>query len=244
MAGVAGLAPYLPPHRPRARARWWSARGRVEGESLLVGILEERDGPPAVEVPTGLVAPCSLPRAFLEYLGIPRPREEVLRRLAERTPGRLLADARAFASRTPRGHRQPLRVEGESASALDRRRLALFAASLELLRATPTVPWAEPARGFLFEVDATALVEALGLPASGRSGDRPEAVRMRAAVLAALAGGALGLEVRVEARDLAVASRPALDAVLAAALAAWLVRTSPPPPPPDAEAWIPLPGRP
>lgn len=226
MAAVLGLAPYLPPSRPRSAARWWAASGMLEPSRLLVESLDEADTPPPVTSPCGLAAPCSLPRAFLDYLGIARSLD------FDGPPDRLFRRARAFAAAASRGQRQPLRVPHESMPALDRRRLPLFLAALPLLRGEGAP--------HVVEVDAMATLRALGLPHSGLSGGRPPAVDARARVLAALAEGAIGLPVVVARRDYAVASLPALAAVVACAMAARVLRDGLRRPA-DADAWVPLP---
>jgi hypothetical protein len=145
---------------------------------------------------------------------------------------RLLKGARIFAAAATRGRRHPLRFPLESLPALDRRRLPLFFAALPLLKSN------EAAR--IFEVDVPAVLRARGLPHAGLAGSRPAAVVHRARILAALDEGALGFPVAVAARDLAVASLPALKAVVAAAMAAW-VEANAPARPPGAETWVPLP---
>lgn len=243
MAVVAGLAPDLPPDQPAGPVRWWTARGRLTRTRLVVaGPGEERETPFSDGV-VGLAAPCSLPIAFLEHLGLQGSRQASLDALARRTVRRLLADARAFAARRERGRKHPLRTPAESLPALDRRRLALFHAALPLLRIMPARPWAPERPPCLVEVDVPSVLAALGLPAAGLSGDREEAIARRARVLADLADGALGFRVAVAHRDFAVASYAALRAVVAAATAAWVVRATPTPPGPEAEAWLPLPAR-
>jgi hypothetical protein len=226
MADVLGLAPYLAPSRPRSAPRWWAASGRIEPSRLLVERLAEDEAPPPVASPCGLAAPCSLPGAFLDFLGIRRSLD------FEGTPDRLFRRARAFADAAVRGQRQPLRIPHESMPALDRRRLPLFLAALPLLRGD--------AAPHLVEVDAAATLRALGLPHSGLSGARPPAVDRRANVLAALAAGALGFPVVAAQRDYAVASLPALAAVVACAMAARVLRDGIRRPA-DAETWVPLP---
>jgi len=241
MSTIQGLAPFLPPSRPRDAARWWCAQGTLEGDRLRIGTLDEADAPPAVSGACGLAAPCSLPRAFLAQLGLDGPRDDVLATLRGWKPGRLLREARAFASRARRGRKHPSRCQGESTSALDRSRLARFAAALPLLAATPTLPWADAEPPFLFEVDVPAFLAALDLEATGLGGDAQDAIARRARVLGALHEGAPGFAIDTAPRDFAVASLPALEAVVAATAAAWLSRAKPEAPPRDAEAWIPLP---
>jgi hypothetical protein len=65
-------------------------------------------------------------------------------------------------------------------------------------------------------------------------------VERRVRVLQALQEGVLGFSVDLRERDYAVASRAALDAVLAVAMAAW-VHVNEKKPPHDSETWIPLP---
>lgn len=236
---IQGLVPCLPPHRPRAAARWWSATGTWKRERLLVG-LDEGASPAAVAGACGLAAPCSLPAPFLEHLGLGGARAAGLDALASRTRDRLFHEARAFAARREHGRKHPVRCPGERVPALDRRRLALFHAALPLLRSVPTIPWADPAPPFLFEVDPAAWLAAAGLPSTGLSGSRPPAVTARARILDALREGVLGFPVELAARDLAVASALALDAVLCAAAARWLIAHAPKPPA-GVEAWIPVP---
>jgi hypothetical protein len=226
MADVLGLAPYLAPSRPRSAPRWWAASGSLEPSRLLVTSLAEDETPPAVTAPCGIAAPCSLPAAFLEFLGIGRSLD------FEGPPDRLFRRARAFADAARRGQRQPLRVPHESMPVLDRRRLPLFLAALPLLR--------RDRASLLVEIDAAAVLRALGLPHSGLSGGRPPAVDRRASVLAALGDGALGFPVVAAQRDYAVASLPALSAIVACAMAARLVRDGARRPA-DAETWVPLP---
>ena len=223
---VQGLAPYLPPSRPRANARWWAAGGDLKGKRLVVARLEERAAAPEVQAACGLAAPCSLPRAFVEFLDGRRP---------------ALADARRFASRRPHGRKHPLRSDHESMSALDARRLVLHLAARPLLAEIPTLPWAEAKPPFLFEVDPPAFLHALELPCARLAGARPEAVARRARILDALYEGVLGFAVELKLRDYAIASHHALAAVLGAAAAAWLLEAKPEPPSADAEAWIPVP---
>jgi hypothetical protein len=240
---VSGLAPYLPPGRPRDPARWWVARGVLEGDRLLIRALGEEGDPPAPDGPTGLAAPCTLPGEFLRHFRMTGSREEVLGALAGMTRSRLFSRVRGFASRRTRGHRHPVRASGESLRALDRRRLALFHAALPLLQRHPTLPWSAALDSYLFEVDPPAFLGALQLPGTGLAGDRPEAVRCRATALAALEEGVLGICATVGERDLAVASHAALRAVIAAVAAAWIAFDTVRPQADDTEAWIPLPRR-
>jgi len=226
MANVFGLVPYLPPGRPRADARWWWASGSLEPSRLVVGRLAEGDAPPAVTALCGIAAPCSLPPAFLDFLGIRRSLD------VAGPPDRIFRRAREFAAAAVRGQRQPLRVAHESLPALDRRRLPLFLAALPLLKGE--------AAPLVFEVDPPAILQALGLPHAGLSGASPESVDRRVHILAALAEGAFGFRVEVEERDYAVASLPALAALVACAMAAR-VHASGESRPPDAETWVPLP---
>ena len=142
-----GLAPYVPQHRPRAVARWWVACGNP------VVVDESAEPPGAIDGPFGLAAPTSLPVEFLAYLdrcGVDP---------AEITANRLFAHARTFASQRERGKRHPLRRDDESLSALDRRRLPLYHASLPLLAHDP------------IEVDVPAYLEAHEMPHTGLRGD-------------------------------------------------------------------------
>ncbi|MHC4974103.1 MAG: hypothetical protein ACYTG3_17425 [Planctomycetota bacterium] len=222
-APVLGLAPFLPAHLPRARPRWWTAKAQATPGQLRIDQLCESPAPPAIDALCGLAAPCSLPQAFADFLGD---------RLESPTCARLLAEARAFAKQAPRGEKQPRRDAHETVSALDRTRLPLFHAAAPLLR-----QW----RDLIFEVDPLSLLARLELPAHGLSGTGQDAVRRRVRVLQALQEGVLGgLAVDLRERDYAVASRAALDAVLAAAMAAW-VHGNESKPPHGAETWIPLP---
>ena len=247
MATVAiqGLAPFLPGHRPRSPARWWTASAPAglppRARTVSIEALEEGPDPPEVSGVAGLAAPCSLPEPFLASLALPPERAAQLRALASRTANRLLREARSFAARRTRGQRHPRRGPGESASALDRARLPLFHAALPLLARHRTCPWDAAEPPFLVEVDPPSLLAALGLPSSSLGGERADAIERRAAALEALARSGPGFRVVVGPRDLAIASEPALRAVVAAAAAAWFVRNRPSPPPPPASCWIPLP---
>jgi hypothetical protein len=237
---VQGASPFVPPHLPRARPRWWCATGELDEGALRVHRLTESDDPPGLAgVLCGLCAPCSLPAAFLDFLGLDGTRAAQLAALAARTPNRLYAQARRFAADRPRGARHPRRVPEETASALERRRLARFAAALPLLRAEGARPW-DPA-GRLFEVDAPLWLHRLGVFSTGYAGASADAVRRRVAVLAALQEGAAGFEVDVVPAEFAAASAPALEAVVACTAAAWLHMQGPEAPGPDAPAWIPTP---
>jgi len=235
---LTGLAPWLPRHRPRARARWWVARGALEGPRVVLTALESlADAEPVPQGRTGLAAPCSLPVAFLEALGVETTtRASSLASLARLTAPRLCAEARRFAKARPRGQRHPRRTESESACALDRTRLPLFLAAVPLLRRHDVFPWAAPEREpCLVEVDVAAWCAASGLPATGLAGDDAGAIGRRAAIADALAVDL------ADARDLAVASLPALRAVVALAAAAATLRRDPPPVDSTAEAWLALP---
>jgi hypothetical protein len=228
-AAVQGLAPYVPSARPRAPARWWAAAGDLGQGRLRVETLEEGGEPPAVTAPCGIAAPCSLPRPFLEFLGVARSVD------VDGTADRLFRRARAFAAAATRGRRHPLRVPHESLPALDRRRLPLFLAALPLLRA--------PAGALLVEVDPPAMLRSLELPHARLRGTLPAAVDARAGIVDALVQGALGFRLYTPHRDRAVASLPALFALLACAMAGW-TRVHGVGRPADAEAWIPLPQAP
>ncbi len=193
---VTGLAPYLPPHRPRAAPRWWVARG--DGTPLQLTLHEQAELPEP-HGNLGLAAPCALPDEFLEFLNTSP---------AALTTHRLLARAREFAAQRERGKKHPPRSEDESSSALDRRRLPLFHAAFPLLHLNP------------IELDPPAFLRKLDLPSTGLAGDRPDAVDRRTRILSALPAGVLGFAVEVHERDYAIASHHALFAVLAAANAA------------------------
>jgi len=226
MAILQGLVPYLPAARPRGVARWWAARGTMEPRRLLVDRLSEGEAPPPVTSPCGLAAPCSLPPAFLDFLGVRRSLD-----VAD-PPSRIFRRAREFAAAASRGHRQPLRVPHESLPSLDRRRLPLFLAALPLLRSEAATR--------LFEVDPAAILRALGLPHAALAGDAPAAVDGRVRILAALADGVLGFRVETAQRDYAVASFPALAALVACAMAARVLKDGVSRPP-GAETWVPVP---
>jgi len=185
---VHGLVPHIPAARPRAPAVWWCAAGVVEDGALRIERLEERDRAVSVTAPCGIAAPCSLPGEFLEWAGGD---------VSSWTRGRLLDAARAFAARRPHGRRHPLR-EGDTVSPLDRTRLVRFHAALPLLAT---------ARDALVEVDVPALLRRHDLPATGLSGSRARAIARRAAILREL-------DIAVAERDYAIASWPALEAVL------------------------------
>jgi hypothetical protein len=226
MTEVLGLAPYLHPARPRSPARWWAAAGTSERELLRVATLEEGATPPSARARTGLAAPCSLPGPFLDFVGA-RSSTEI------GTPlDRLLRQAREFAAGSKRGHRHPLRLPSESLPSLDRRRLPLFVAALPLLKGD--------ASRRIFEVDPPAVLRAIGLPHTELGGDLPAAVDRRARILAALCDGALGHRVECAQRDYAIASLPALFALLACSMAARVESEGARPPVGEA-AWNPLP---
>ncbi|MHC4729676.1 MAG: hypothetical protein ACYS6Z_03655, partial [Planctomycetota bacterium] len=191
-------------------------------DRLRIDRLFEQAEPPRVDASCGLAAPCSLPQAFREFLGD---------RNTNVTVARLLAEARAFAAQAQRGKKQPRRDAHESVSVLDRTRLPLFHAAAPLLR---------HGRDSIFEVDPGSLLTRLELPAHGLAGTGQDAVQRRVRILQALQERVLGFAVDLRERDFAVASRPALDAVLAVAMAAW-VHVNERKPPHEAETWIPLP---
>ncbi|MHC4957464.1 MAG: hypothetical protein ACYTGN_03745 [Planctomycetota bacterium] len=181
-----GLAPYLPPNRPRAQPRWWVACGNPV-------VLEECAAPPetiCVDGPCGLAAPTSLPAEFLDYLEAAKLRPDKL------TANRLCAHARTFAARRQRGERHPRRSDTESLSALDRRRLPLFHAALPLLERKP------------LEVDVPAYLKEHELPHTGLRGPLPDAVRKRRDIVRAL-------RLEIVDRDVAIASYDALRALVA-----------------------------
>ena len=182
---VTGLAPYVPPHRPRAAPRGWVAQG--DGKLTL----REQAELPEPSGHIGLAAPCSLPDEFIEYLD---------KTPAAYTTNRLLAHAREFSKKRERGKKHPRR-DGESMSALDRRRLPLFHAAFPLLHLNP------------IELDPAAFLNELGLPTTGLSGHLPEAIDRRAQILDAL-------DIEVVERNYVIASHHALFAVLAAVAAA------------------------
>ncbi|MEM8884419.1 MAG: hypothetical protein AAGD14_10135 [Planctomycetota bacterium] len=193
---VQGLAPSLPSHRPAAAATWWSAGGSVTDGRLVIDRLEEGRTP--IEAPCGVAAPLSLPDEFVAWLELDEPYR---RALARWTPSRLFAAARAFAARREKGHKHPPRDVEESVSALDRRRLARFHAALAI-----DSPLA-------FEVDVPCFLQARGLPSTGWSGSDMRAIARRATILE-------GLDVAVAARDFAIASAAALEAIVCCTAAA------------------------
>ena len=227
---VQGLVPVVPADRPRASAVWWCARGTDEGGALRIERLEERSTPAPVETVCGLGAPCSLPSAFLAWLEVGADRRTQLRTIASWTPNRLFSAARRFAARRKHGDKHPSRDPNETLSALDRRRLARFHAALPLLTTVPTRPWDTPGSAGLFEVDTIAWLRALDLPATELTGSGAHAIARRASILRAL-------NIEVAERDYAVASWPALEAVICC----YAARNLPPAPSADAEAWVPVP---
>ncbi|MHC4451549.1 MAG: hypothetical protein ACYS0E_15675 [Planctomycetota bacterium] len=188
---VQGLAPFVPPNRPRAAAVWWCAQGTLENGRLLVERLEETNEPAPVTAPCGIAAPLSLPDEFVAWAG-----EE----LAGWSRGRLFAAARTFAARRTRGSKHPLR-DGETHSVLDRRRLALYHAAIRVPRES------------LIEVDIASLLRKHDLPSTDLSGASARSIARRSAILREL-------EITLAERDYAVASWPALAAVLACYAAA------------------------
>lgn len=188
---VRGLAPFIPPDRPRAPAVWWCAQGSFDDGRLVVERLEEKSGPFAATAPCGIAAPLSLPDEFVAWAG-----EE----LSGWSRSRLFAAARKFAARRTHGSKHPLR-DGESHSVLDRRRLALYHAALDVPRES------------LIEVDIARLLRERDLASTDLSGASARSIARRAAILREL-------EITVAERDYAVASWPALAAVLACYAAA------------------------
>jgi hypothetical protein len=149
---------------------------------------------------------------------------------------------RSFASRRSQGQKHPSRDAQESLSSLDRRRLPLFGAAIPLLRNNPTLPWSEARKSFLFEVDPPAFLAALDLPCVNLGGEAPAAIQRRASILGAFHNGVAGLPpTQVVSRDFAVASYPALCAVIATIAAAWVQKSDTRPESVNLEAWIPLP---
>jgi hypothetical protein len=209
---------------------------------LRITSLTEQDAPTDPEGVCGLTAPCSLPAAFLEHLHLEGPRERTLAALEAHTPNHLFSLVRSFASRRTRGSRHPARAPQESLSSLDRRRLPLFCASIPLLRKHPTLPWGEAPESVLFEVDPPAFLDALDLPSVHLSGEMPGAIERRVRILGAFQEGVAGIPPGdLVARDLAVASYPALCAVIATIAAAWISKSDTRPEGAPLEAWIPLP---
>jgi len=242
---IGGLAPFLPAHRPRARARWWSAHapeGLVDGRIEITG-LQQADAPAPIQGAVGLVAPCSLPDSFVEHLDAGGDRVSQLRALSRKTARRLLSDARIFAKSRKRGDRHPRRFDHESVSALDRTRLPLFCAALPLLREHRVTPWAEAKPPFLCEVDVPAFLEGLALPHSALAGTGSAAVERRVAVLQALEEGVAGPCVRVREQHIAIASVDAWNSVVATAATAWTIQNGPPAIAINAPGWIPIPQR-
>jgi len=85
-----------------------------------------------------------------------------------------------------------------------------------------------------------AALRSLGLPSSAFTGNLPEAVSRRAAILGALGHAVVGFPLEVHLPELAIACGEALEALVAAALAAWVARNKPDTTP-SPDAWIPLP---
>lgn len=193
---VQALVPYLPSHLPRATPTWWCASAEPQGDRLVVDLLEERDRPPTIETRCAIAAPCSLPGAFREWLGVDD------NTLARWTPNRLFAEARTFAAKRKTGDKHPARDTAESLSALDRRRLARFHAALPLLGSA-----------HVFEFDTALWLAQHDLPTQSLHRDDMRAIARRASILA-------HIDVDVAARDFAVASWPALEAVLGCCAAA------------------------
>ena len=199
---VQGLVPHLPPHRPNAEARWWFAEGVLEGDTLRIERLDESSEPPAILAPCGLAAPCSLPTEFVESLGVE------LSAVRKWKFKRLASAVRHFAARRQRGDHHPARDVPESLSALDRRRLARFHAALPLLLNATSA-------AHIVEVDVPLRLRALDLPADDLSGQDPKSIARRASILRALEEGRGGPKLIVAERDYAVATLPALEAVVA-----------------------------
>jgi hypothetical protein len=184
-----GLAPFVPPSRPRADAAWWRATGCVEDGRIRIERLEERADPGPFSSPCGLAAPCSLPDEFLAWADGD---------VTTWTRDRLLREARLFAARRTRGQRHPKRP-GESAPSLDRRRLVRYHAALPLLASHGNA---------ITEVDVISWLRERELPATGLAGSSAQAIARRAAILREI-------DVDVAERDYAVGSWPALEAVIA-----------------------------
>ncbi|MHC4955067.1 MAG: hypothetical protein ACYTGZ_14405 [Planctomycetota bacterium] len=238
---VLGIVPHVPSNRPRASARWWCADGVIDGDTLRIERLDEQAEAPAITAPCGLAAPCSLPSAFVAYLDSGAHRESLMHVLHGWTAKRLFSAARRFASRQQRGQRHPRRHANESMSALDRRRLARFHAALPLLTTCAVRPWSDDTSAYLFEVDVPAWLAALDLPAHHLSGDEPEAIARRVAIVHALEEGRAGLRLALAERAYAIATLPALEAVVAAFAAAHVTLFAPPQPDAGADSWIPVP---
>jgi len=207
-----GLCPLIPPDRPAAPATWWAGHAEAGDGDVLEVALDEQAAPPPLRNATrvGLAAPCSLPEEFLAALGAPDVAHLDL------TAKRLFAEARRFASRRTRGQRHPLRFEAESASSLERRRLARLHAALPLLRRRPAG---------LVELDTVAVLDRLGLPAGGWTGGDRAAIDRRRTIVDGLAAGALeDIAVRPLRADYPIACAAALEALVATALAAWVDR--------------------
>jgi len=220
-ARVQGLVPFLPPHRPRAKPRWWCAAAIVDDDgTVTIESLDERDTPVPVTAPCGIAAPCSLPAATLAYLDCGSTRVDQLRELARWTPKRLFSRVRHFAREQQRGQKHPRRDPNESQFSLDRRRLARFHAAAPLLAAHAVLPWAPAASAYLFEVDVPAWLRSLALPPHQLSGNDPRSIARRVAVIHALEEGRVGLRLVLPERDYAHATLPALEAVMCAFAAA------------------------
>ena len=115
---------------------------------------------------------------------------------------------RHFAARRQRGDHHPARDVPESLSALDRRRLARFHAALPLLLDATSAT-------HIVEVDVPLWLHAHDLPAEGLSGQDPQAIARRAAIVRALEEGRGGVGLPLPVRDYAIATLPCLEAVIA-----------------------------
>lgn len=241
--GLVGLA--APGSLPRSFLRHLE-QARIDDRAARRALRAERGRPPAGAGGAGIAAePTVAPPPVVVAEPAPPPREPLSesRRLTRGlTVERLLREARSFAGGRLRGDRFPRRRPDEPLPALDRLRLPLFLAAAPLFDARPLLPWCRSIDGAIVEVEPSLFLAALGAPASGLSGDRPDAVRRRLRALEAVEGGAAGFPVTIADRELAIAAAPALDAVVAAVAAAWAARRPLPATPDDAvEAWWPLP---
>jgi len=230
---IQGLVPHLPSNQPRAQPRWWCADGFVDADGLVtIESLDERESAPPVTARCGIAAPCSLPAPAIEFLSCGSTRAEQLAELARWTPNRLFSRIRKFAREQQRGKKHPRRAPHESHSALDRRRLARFHAAIPILASDA---------GLLFEVDVPAWLSSLALPPHQLAGDDPKSIARRTSIVKALEEGRAGLRLVLPERVYAHASLPALEAVVSAFAAAWVLRNAPEHSGGDTEAWIPIP---
>ena len=101
----------------------------------------------------------------------------------------------------------------ESLSSLDRRRLARFHASIPLLT--------DPASAaHIVEVDVPLWLRAADLPCDDLSAQSTKSIARRVSIVRALEEGRGGMKLELPERDYAIATLPALEAVIACLAAA------------------------